>query len=463
MTETRRNKKQERASWPSGGVSLVIAGAGTGKTKTLVEKVSNLIRLADVPPEHILILTFSRKAAEEIRERVTAKTGDSGRRVTSGTFHSFCLSLLREKSDLFLPAAGFSGFPSVLDGEEREHRLREMLAGRLGDYLGLPLDVVCNFLENSARLDEGSRRRLDRLGLLDRLSDAERDFASFKKAGMLIDFGDMIGYAIKLLESFPSLRKEINERYRHVLVDEFQDTSGDNFRLLKLLLPEGDPNLFVVGDDWQSIYGFRDARIDYIVKMKRHFPGVKVHRLTVNYRSRKEIVSLSNRFIRKNRVRTRKRLKSFRGKGGRVRGWPVRDLEEEAVLVGQILRRDLTVGGVTAVLYRNNWQGDLLALQLEEYRPLMESGRLRLMTMHASKGLEFDRVLVTGVSDGILPDASSDLEEERRLLYVGLTRAREDLGVIYHISKGGDISRFARELGFSEESIRSSRRASSLA
>lgn len=198
-----------------------------------------------------------------------------------------------------------------------------------------------------------------------------------------------------------------------------------------------------MGDDWQSIYGFRSARVEYIVRMKRYFPGASVRRLTVNYRSRREIVSLSGRFIRRNRFRTRKSLSAHRGRGGVVRRVPVSSVEDEAAAVAKLLE-GRAPGGTVAVLFRNNWQCRLLRGMLGA---ALDAAGVSVMTMHASKGLEFDTVIVAGVRDGVIPDPESGIEEERRLLYVACTRAREELVIIAHVNERGEMARFGRELG----------------
>ncbi len=440
------NREQERAARPGTGVSLVLAGAGTGKTRTLVAKAANVIRSLPMDPERILMLTFSRKAAGELRERVAAGAGTGPRVPAVGTFHSFCLDLLRRHEAAFMARRGRSPFPAVIGGEEREALLKGLICGELPRFLGLPAGVVYGLMAKRGPLDPWKRDRLERTGLAARLSLLERQFAEIKRERNLIDYDDMMECAISLLSEDEGVRREALSRHRYIFVDEFQDVADDNVRLLKLLLPETGGNLFAVGDDWQSIYGFRGASVGYIVKMERHFPGATVHRLGVNYRSRSEIVRLTNRFIRKNRFRTRKRLRSSRGPGGRVIFRQVRGFEREADVIGGIIA-GLGDGCSAAVLYRNNWQGRYIR---ERLGPAV-SGNVSFLTMHASKGLEFDSVIVAGICDGLIPDPDSGIEEERRLLYVACTRAREELYCIIHMNDRDEAARFGRELGAGEK------------
>lgn len=435
------NREQYLASRADGGVSLVLAGAGTGKTKTLVEKVGNVIRDLSLDPGQVLVLTFSRKAAEELRTRIAAASG--GLHVVASTFHAFCLDLVIDNWERLAAARRFSGPPSVIDTETRIRIMRELVRSDLGRFLGVPEDVVIGLLAAPAEPRSWKSEKLEESGLGAELVALEERYETKKRELNAIDYGDMIGLAVRLLECDPEVRAGVLDRYRYVFVDEFQDVSDDNVRLLKLVLPDRGPNLFAVGDDWQSIYGFRRARVEYIVRMKRHFPGASVHSLTINYRSRREIVSLSGRFIRRNRFRTRKRLTAYRGRGGTVRRIAVSSVEEEAAAIARLLE-GRAPGATLAVLFRNNWQCQYFRACCGS---ALDRAGVSVMTMHASKGLEFNTVIVAGVRDGVIPDPESGIEEERRLLYVACTRARDELAVIAHVNDRGEMARFGRELG----------------
>ncbi|MFH0976654.1 MAG: ATP-dependent helicase [Spirochaetota bacterium] len=443
---TSLNKQQHLASLPTNGISLVIAGAGTGKTKILVEKVKNIIHAGLVKPENILILTFSSKAALEIRERVMSGVSQNADAITSGTFHSFCLSLLRSNSGVFLSSFNFNEFPKILDEQEKEKLLSDLLRNSIDRFLGLPVNVVAGLFENIDRLNKKTYEKLMRLGIIDELDNLKRKFSEYKISYNMIDFSDMINFAIDLLTNDASIREDTTSKYKYILIDEFQDTSPDNLKLIRLLLDKKNPNLFLVGDDWQSIYGFRGSKIDYIVNMKKYFPDAGIYNLNLNYRSNKEIVKLSNNFIRKNKYRTWKKLKSVKGSGGLVVDFCVVDFDEEIEVIIDILKKNNL--NDAAVLYRNNWQGYTISRSLEAKG--IAPNRLKFMTIHSSKGLEFGSVIIAGVSDKIIPDASADIEEERRLLYVAMTRAKENLFIVHYSTAEGELSLFAKELGFSK-------------
>ena len=438
MTTT-LNREQLLASRPDGGINLVIAGAGTGKTSALIKKTENLIVSGIVRADQLLILTFSRKAAEELRERIESVLDGRGKGITAGTFHSFCYGLIQE----YYREIGFTDMPGIVDDDEMNLFLHDRIRGKLEDFKGLPMKIIVRMLNNPPEPGSPVLTNLERAGISTALEGLRRDIANYKKEGNLLDYEDLIDRSIETLENNHNIRAIIRERYRYLLVDEFQDTSENNFRLLKQLIDPAHPNLFAVGDDWQSIYGFRNARLEYIVNMKAFFPMVRTVKLRINYRSKREIVKLSNRFIARNRYRTSKKLVSYSGKGGIVSAYTVKSMEEECRCIERIIAG---CEGEICLLYRNNWQGERISKQLNQMEQLREHPPL-MMTIHASKGLEFDCVIIAGISDKIIPDPASDIEEERRLLYVALTRARKTLCLMYHENENGNMPRFAGELG----------------
>ena len=428
------NNEQYAASRSHGGVHLVIAGAGTGKTLTLIEKVCSVMKYGNIPDEKILVLTFSRKAAGELRERIAALRLNVPE---ISTFHSYSLGLLRRFSGEFMEEYGFEVFPKVIDDEGKEEIIGRLIRERRREFLGLPDTAVRRFAERN-KWSNAELEKLKTCGLSDVLKKLREDYAESKRLLGVIDFDDIILFCGDLLKRRSGILEEVRDGLDYILVDEYQDTSDADFEMLRLLSRGGEKNLFVVGDDWQAIYGFRNARVEYILGMKKYFPHLVVHKLTINYRSRAEIVSLSNSFIKGNKKRTRKKLVSTKGRGGIVRHYAVSSVAEEHELVKKLLD---TEEGEAAVLFRNNRQCSALLQSFPEIEFRKETF---LMTMHSSKGLEFDTVIIIGVDDAIIPDRNSPIEEERRLFYVALTRAKERL---YIISR--ETSCFGRELAVS--------------
>src|SRR3990172_9293922 len=194
------NREQYLASRADTGVNLVLAGAGTGKTRTLVEKVRNVIRDLPMEPEHVLILTFSRKAAEELRERVAAHAGPHAQEITAGTFHSYCLDLLRRNAGTFIRSRGFSRFPAVIDDEERKTIMRDLILEDLRRFLGMPSGVVYDLMMKRDSLDAWKRKKLEESGLGEALGNLAEGFRAMKLDLNLIDYDDMMNFAINMIE-----------------------------------------------------------------------------------------------------------------------------------------------------------------------------------------------------------------------------------------------------------------------
>ena len=434
------NKEQFSAAKADTGIHLVIAGAGTGKTKTIVEKVKNILNAEMYSPEQILILTFSRKAADEIHERIINCAGETAKKIETGTFHSFCLKILRQYSNETCALCTSSVFPKIIEQSERDILFENTIHKNLSELYGLPARAIKSLIETKTIHSSWEKRKIDKFMLESKLLNVKNDFLQIKRTMNVIDFEDMINLTICLLRENEKIREQLHSRYRYIFVDEYQDTSSDNFELLQLLLSEKDKNLFVVGDDWQSIYGFRDARIEYTVSIQKYFPEAQIHRLVKNYRSHHEIVSLSNRFIHKNRFRTDKKLSSHKGRGGNIRFFCASGFSHEADIVNTLISD--SESNEIAVLYRNNWQGNYLQSKIKT----RTDGDLKFLTIHSSKGLEFETIIIAGLSDEIIPHPGSSIEEERRLLYVALTRAKKNLYIIYHLNRHDEIPTFAKEL-----------------
>ncbi len=438
---TSLNKEQRAASGPGGGVSLVIAGAGTGKTSTMLKKISNVLTQSDIPPSSILILTFSRHGAEEIKRRLTSLTGLNISDIFAGTFHSFCLRVLKDYRNEYLKKSGYREFPEIM--EERDNGIiREIIMKDPGRFKGLPCGAVLRLTDENVKLKPLFMEKLKNCGLMGEIEKVKEEYSLHKKENGLIDFGDLMDHCIDLIDSNRDVRRALIKKYRYIFVDEFQDTSEKNFRLLSLILPDINRNLFMVGDDYQSIYGFRNAKIEYIINIKDYFRDAEIYKLTKNYRSRREIVQASNKFIHLNRFRTSKKIVSMSGRGGTVKMHRVSDRQEEVNKIQILLSGS---GGTGVVLARNNYQVSYIKDKIKYEFPEID-----VMTMHASKGLEFDRVIIAGVSDRIIPDRTTNIEEERRLFYVALTRAREVLHIIYLNDSRDKLPRFIKELGKKE-------------
>ena len=273
-----------------------------------------------------------------------------------------------------------------------------------------------------------------------------------------LDFDDLIIQAIRLLEQNPEIREAYHSRYKYVLVDEFQDVNSLQVKLLDLLLTP-ETQLFCVGDDWQSIYGFRGSEVDYIINFEKHFKRAKVITLDVNYRSPQTIVGASTEVIRKNKFQIDKDIRAYKQTPSKIQIYRAKDMEEDGV--AYMIRKvdELQQQGISPedilVLYRRS-------KMFQPYRDALKAAGLKVTarTIHASKGLEARVVFIIGLTDGsggfpdiwlddaifrIVKDVKYDMlmEEERRLFYVALTRAKDEL---YLITELGSESRFIDEI-----------------
>jgi DNA helicase IV len=273
-----------------------------------------------------------------------------------------------------------------------------------------------------------------------------------------LDFDDLIIQAIELLKKHPDIRNAYHERFKFILVDEFQDVNSLQVKLLELLLTP-ETQLFCVGDDWQSIYGFRGSEVDYIVNFEKHFPGSKTITLDVNYRSTQTIVGASTEVIRKNKFQINKDIRAHKATPSKIQIYRAKETETDGVeyMVGRVrlLKEDGLNQDDILVLYRRS----------KMFRPFNEALRAAGLkvtgkTIHASKGLEAKVVFIIGLTDGtggfpdvwlddvifrVVKDVKMDMlmEEERRLFYVALTRAKDEL---YLITQLGSESRFINEI-----------------
>jgi DNA helicase-2/ATP-dependent DNA helicase PcrA len=364
----RLNPEQRRAVEHPSGPVLVIAGAGSGKTRVLTARVARLLG-AGVPPRAILAFTFTNRAAREMRERIAAVAGGEAalRALWVGTFHATCVRLLRREA----AAAGIPRDFAIYDREDQEGIVRGLVrrlelpegAFRVGSVIERISDAK-NALVGPAEFERLAasphEKRLAELYAL-----YERELA---RDGAL-DFDDLIGRAVQLLGGQPAVAERYGRRFEHVLVDEYQDTNHAQFRLVRSLAAVHG-NLFVVGDDDQSIYGWRGADLSNMLDFERAFPGATVLRLEQNYRSTGNILGAANAVIANNRGRKGKTLWCEREAGPLLHFTLAVDEADEAARVrgflADRLRRGLRLDSA-AVLYRTNAQSRALESELRQH------------------------------------------------------------------------------------------------
>lgn len=346
------NPPQREAVLHDAGPMLVLAGAGSGKTRVIIYRIARLM-LDGVPPERILAVTFTNKAAQEMRARLTSLVGKPGRAVTLSTFHALGLNILKEEH----VAAGLGSNFAIYDTADQLSLTRELMrqvqvADRRLDAQRV-LDIMLATKrrgDDEVRLDWGDDYELAALDLYPRYLEQMRAFGA-------IDFDDLILRSNQVLRQ-PEVAKRWAGRYHFLLVDEFQDTSPDQIELLKALC-QGQHNITAVGDDDQAIYGWRGAAVDNILSFAKHFPNTKEVVLDQNYRSTCHILNAANAVIAQNTARRPKTLWSALGQGEPVTIMACATDEAESTWVTQsieALRYEGVPLGDIAVLYRANAQ-----------------------------------------------------------------------------------------------------------
>jgi superfamily I DNA/RNA helicase len=531
---------QRAAAESDGGPLLIIAGPGTGKTRTLTHRIAHLVTERGVAPEHCLAITFTRRAAEEMAERLEALAPEHAAKLTIATFHALGVRILREQHD----RAGLSANFGIAD----QARQLAVLAEVTGD-------------ENGARRALGEVSRARRTGTPDDL--AER-YTKALRLQDLVDFDDLIALSVELLEADPDLAADYRDRYRWISVDEYQDVDDQQYRLLRLLAPP-DGNLTAIGDPDQAIYRFRGADVGFFLRFPEDFRPARTVQLTRNYRSNPHILGTALQAIAPGTLVPERELRPMGQHGDALVGLHhAADDRAEASFVARTI--DQLLGGASfhsldsgrvstdgtqglgfsdfAVLYRTDRQSravmdaltqaglpfqkrshDRLAERpgvdqilaelaftgdgtgvvervrraaeavlgraaeeaeihtavdllkplaercgddLERFRTELSLGvevdtwdpradRVSLLTLHAAKGLEFPVVFVVGCEEGLLPlrwpgaePEDEELAEERRLLFVGITRAQRHLYLSHaaeRATRKASRSRFLADIG----------------
>jgi len=345
------------------GPAMVLGTPGSGKTTVIINRVNNLIYEYNVKPENILVITFTRAAAESMEERFLELTGLKETKVRFGTFHSFFYWVVRT-------AYGSSAQLSVLDENKKravikdilkslnteEYNSDETIRGILSD-LG---NMACNMIDieyyHSKNMSDELFYRI------------YHEYEEYKKKNGFLDFDDMVSQCYNLLKDRQDILEAIRNLYPYILVDEYQDTNRVQYEILKLLAHPRD-NLYVVGDDDQSIYGFRGARPDIMKLFEKEFPGAKIIGLSYNFRCPKEIVDFSTKIISKNEGRFEKSLKSNVSTKGTVSICKVPDIKSENTELVKKIKSDREAGirySDMAILYRTNAQPRSLIYKLRQ-------------------------------------------------------------------------------------------------
>ncbi len=357
------NPQQRDAVTHAGSPLLVVAGAGSGKTRVLTRRIAYLLAERDVHPGQIMAITFTNKAAAEMKERVTELVGNRARVMWVSTFHSMCVRVLRREAKVL----GFGSNFSVYDADDTR-RLITLVARDLDlDPKRYPARTLAVHVSNLKNELIGPESAAEAAG-----GDMERRvaevYASYQqRLGLAnaLDFDDLIMRTVELLQRFPDVAEYYRRRFRHVLVDEYQDTNHAQYSLIREFVGTGDGDvepgeLCVVGDADQSIYAFRGATIRNIVEFERDYPQARTIMLEQNYRSTQTILSAANAVISRNANRMDKRLWTESGDGEPIVGYVADNEHDEAAFVAGEIDRLVDGGDANnadiAVFYRTNNQ-----------------------------------------------------------------------------------------------------------
>lgn len=355
------NPEQHRAASHVDGPVLILAGAGSGKTKTLTHRIAHLVERG-VKPHNILAVTFTNKAAGEMRERLLQLVNAEGRGLSfpwMGTFHSVCVKILRRDIGHLGYEPGFT----IYDSADSLNLVKQALTEFGIDPKSTNPRTIQHFISGAKNEQLGPVAYSNQAEgyVMEIAAKVYTHYQAALKAANAVDFDDLLGLTVRLFQEHPEVLKDYRSRFEHIMIDEYQDTNQVQYLFVKLLGTHG--NICVVGDDYQAIYGWRGANFKNILNFERDWPNTTVIKLEQNYRSTQSILDASDAVIKHNAQRTDKSLWTDRGQGSPVAIYEALDAYDEAdFIITEImsLRREFPKLNEFAVLYRTNAQSRLL-------------------------------------------------------------------------------------------------------
>ena len=354
------NPAQKEAVLTTEGPLLVLAGAGSGKTRVLTYRIAHIVADLDVRPWRILAITFTNKAAAEMRERLQALLPDGTRGMWVCTFHAMCVRMLREDADLL----GYTGQFTIYDDDDSRRLVRDIMQGLGIEQKQFPLNMIRSKISAAKNAMVGPEEfsRMANTPPEQKASQVYFELERRLRAANAMDFDDLLVRALELLRTRPEVLEKYQERFRYISVDEYQDTNHVQYEIANLLAAKYQ-NLMVVGDDDQSIYSWRGADIQNILDFEKDFPQARVVKLEQNYRSTGHILSAANAVVRHNSQRKDKRLFTAEGDGEKIQAYQASDERDEGRWIAGEIEK-LRAGGMSyddmAVFYRTNAQSRIL-------------------------------------------------------------------------------------------------------
>ena len=355
------NKEQQQAVQHTEGPLLILAGAGSGKTKVLTVRIAHLLAQG-VNPYEILAITFTNKAAKEMKSRVEGLVGDVANRIWLSTFHSFCAKFLRFELDNFL---GYNSNFTIYDTSDSQAVIKAALKALNLDDKYYPVGAMIAAISDAKNklLFASDFRKQARDFYQQKVADVYEYYERELRKNNALDFDDLLLVAVKLLQSNEAVLDKYSKRFRYVMIDEYQDTNHAQYLLAKLLASHWK-NIAVVGDADQSIYAWRGADIQNILDFEKDYPNCTSIKLEQNYRSTKIILDAANAVIENNEGRPKKNLWTDKTEGTKIQHFTAQSEHEEAAFIGDTIAKKHDIHGVPygdmAILYRTNAQSRVL-------------------------------------------------------------------------------------------------------
>lgn len=360
------NEQQKDAVFTVDGPMLILAGAGSGKTSVITNRIAYLIEEAGVEPYNILAITFTNKAAGEMRERVDKLVGFGSEQIFVSTFHSMCVRMLRR----YIDRLGYDNNFTIYDTDDQKQIVKEVCKKLQIDTKVIKEKTIMNAISSCKdELITPDQFALSSMGDFQKqkIASAYREYQAALVKNNALDFDDLLMKTVELFKAEPEVLKNYQNRFRYIMVDEYQDTNTAQFELIRLLAGSLH-NLCVVGDDDQSIYKFRGANIRNILDFEKYFPEAKVVKLEQNYRSVQNILDAANAVIRNNASRKDKSLWSKKPEGERIHFRRFDTAYEEAEYVVDEIKSYVNQGdslyNENAILYRTNAQSRMIEEKL---------------------------------------------------------------------------------------------------